>query len=532
MQAASTPDTEPADSDPGVWHSDDTDSRDDTDDTDLPEPPGLDRFVDCAAGDGTGDGQTATTAWRTLGRLAVEPLAPGATVRIARGSVCAGPLTVSGSGSATAPIRVQAHGDGVDPIIDGTGLPAAVSLRDQSWITLSGLRITGSTRWGVYVGSAAGAVKGITLEDLEVHDVWGGAPDNKATGLVVFTVEGEDAWFEDIDVHDVTAWNTDRWSGIFLYGVSWRTDGPRSARVTFRDNVVHDVAGDGIVAFGTDDALLDGNLAYEVGGVPTDAIGTPNGIWTWDCRQCVVQWNEAHHVHSPTVDGGAFDIDWDTVDNVVQYNAGHDNDGYCVAVFAAEGSVTSGAVVRHNLCWNNGVAQARAYQGDLFLYTWNGGTLGDVQIYGNTVVRNSVHGYPPLIGWSEVGEGSGIWNNVFVVDGDWMATVAGDVALGDNLWWQSSTQGHAWYDDHAGGWSDGLSAWSAASGELGSLWQDPALTGGSGRAALRLKAGSPAIDAGRVVPGAGACDAFGGGVTGPPDIGAHEFGAVAAPECG
>jgi hypothetical protein len=271
-------------------------------------------------------------------------------------------------------------------------------------------------------------------------------------------------------------------------------------------------------------------LAYEVGQTPLDDVGTPNAIWTWDCQQCTVQFNEAHHTHSPGVDGGAFDIDWDNVDNVVQYNYGHHNDGYCVAVFGAEGTTTTGSVVRYNVCADNSQAADIAYQGDIFLYTWNDGALGDVQIYNNTVVR--ADGYPPLVVWPTPGAGSGIWNNLFVVEHDWMATVAGEVTMANNLWWQPTGGQDAWFDDNAAHWYNGLDAWEAAGRETMSLYADPALAGGAGKDAVQLGSASPAIDSGATITDDGGCDGFGNALASPPDIGAHAYGASPDAGCG
>lgn len=483
-------------------------------------------YVDCAAGDDTADGTAPGRAWRSLDRLAVEPLGPGSAVWFVAGTTCAGTLRLDGSGRAGAPIRVGAWGEGAPPTIRGTG-EAVLRLDDQSFVTLSGLELDGGTRWGVYV-TAGGLVEGITLRDLEVHGVRSrGGADAKATGLVVFTVESAAGWFEDILVEEVVAWDTNLWSGIFLYGTAWRQDGPRSARITFRGNVVHDVAGDGIVAFGAEDVLVEGNLAYEVGQIATDAVGTPNAIWTWDCHRCTVQFNEAHHAHSPGNDGGGFDIDYDTRDNVVQYNYAHHNDGYCVSVFAAEGSTTTGAVVRHNVCLDNGQGEDQAFQGDLYLTAWNGGVLGDVLVTHNTVVRSE--GWPALVVLAAPGAGSGIYNNLFVTRTDWLATVVDGVDVSDNLWFTEADA--AWFDDDGAGWFDGVAAWEAATGRSGNQFVDPQLVGGFGKAGAQLGAGSPAIDAGRELADPGACDGFGHALVGAPDLGAHAYGAPDDPAC-
>jgi hypothetical protein len=104
-----------------------------------------------------------------------------------------------------------------------------------------------------------------------------------------------------------------------------------------------------------------------------------------------VRRSEAFLTDSPGVDGGAFDIDYGTDDNVVEENYAHDTQGYCVAVFAA-GWVTTNSVVRKNVCAANGLSPRLARrQGAVFLSTWNGGKIHGLQISDNQIFWN-----PPL----------------------------------------------------------------------------------------------------------------------------------------
>ena len=162
--------------------------------------------------------------------------------------------------------------------------------------------------------------------------------------------------------------------------------------MTIRNSIVHDVYGDGIVLFQVEDGLIERSAAWRTGLQPRETIGTPNGIWTWRCRRCTVQWTEGFFVDSPGVDGGVYDIDWGNDDNVVQHNFGHDSMGYCASVFAAAGETTTNSTVRHNVCVNNGRSPKLARrQGDLFISTWDGGKLDGVRIHNNTFYWN-----PPI----------------------------------------------------------------------------------------------------------------------------------------
>jgi hypothetical protein len=103
----------------------------------------------------------------------------------------------------------------------------------------------------------------------------------------------------------------------------------------------------------------------------------------------VIRDNEAFLAETPAVDGGAFDIDWGCENNRIEYNYGHDNAGYCVAVFGARNRVTTASTVKYNVCVNNArSARMAKRQGDVFLATWDGGSLDGIEVHNNTFVWN------------------------------------------------------------------------------------------------------------------------------------------------
>jgi hypothetical protein len=187
---------------------------------------------------------------------------------------------------------------------------------------------------------------------------------------------------DDVLIDGITAYNTTQWAGIIVSGASREH---RIRNVTIRNSIVHDVYGDGIVMFSVEDGLIERSAAWLTGLQPTETIGTPNAIWTWTCRRCTVRQTEGFFIDSPGVDGGVYDIDFGNDDNVVEDNYGHDAMGYCAAVFAAEKQITTNSVIRGNLCIDNGRSPKLARrQGDLFISTWEGGSLDGVRIENNT----------------------------------------------------------------------------------------------------------------------------------------------------
>ncbi len=74
-------------------------------------------YVDSVNGLDTNDGSSPTQAWRTLAKINALTLQPGNVINLARGSLWTQQLTLKNSGTAAAPIVVQAYGSGPAPTI-------------------------------------------------------------------------------------------------------------------------------------------------------------------------------------------------------------------------------------------------------------------------------------------------------------------------------------------------------------------------------------------------------------------------------
>lgn len=185
------------------------------------------------------------------------------------------------------------------------------------------------------------------------------AMKTKMSGLVVFEASGKQI-FRDIEIDGVTAYDTNRWSGIVVSGLGrgLPRNGPRSRDVVIRNSVVYRVYGDGIILFGVQNGVIERSAAWYTGMEPKYSIGTPNSIWTWTCADCIVRETEGFFSDSPGVDGGVYDIDWANDRNLVENNYGHDSQAYCVAVFGANG-VTTASEIRGNVCAGTGRSPRR-----------------------------------------------------------------------------------------------------------------------------------------------------------------------------
>ena len=349
-------------------------------------------YVDCGAAAPAGSGSMQAPL-RSITEVNSLLLLPGDSVLFKRGSTCTGELQPQGSGTEAAPIRVAAYGEGALPrVVAGARDAAALRLSNQQFWEIQSLDLSGGTTYGVLVETSSGTLHHLVLRDLRVHDVRG-LLRHKESGLIVIHPTNGNGGFDGVLIDGVHAFNTTQWSGIFISGAT---------HVQVRSSVVHDVQGDGIVVFRSQNATISQSVAWHTGMQHQETIGTPNAIWTWRCTDCTVEDNEAFLTDSPGIDGGAFDIDFGNMRNTVQRNFGHDTAGYCVSVFGAFGPTTD-SVVADNLCLHNGMSPHLAQrQGALLLMTWQGGSLDGVEIRGNRIDWTPPGDTPAIQSGSEV----------------------------------------------------------------------------------------------------------------------------------
>ena len=491
-------------------------------------------FVDCVGGDDEAAGTGPESAWRSLTKVNALDLLPGDAIRLRRGTSCSGMLRSESSGSPGDPISVAAYDTGPRPIINASDHQAAIRLFNAEHWHIKSIETIGGNPFGIYIsGDVAGVLEHFRIENVLVHHVEGTA-NNKESGLIVITPGSALTTFNDVIIDGVTAHSTNQWSGILVGGDDYggTPDSPRSTNIIVRNSTVHNVDGDGIILFQVDNGLIENSVAYSTGLAPTATVGTPNGIWTWMCGSCTVQFNEVYWTHSPGVDGGAFDIDYGCSDNVVQYNYAHDSSAYCVAVFGAW-SPTVNSIVRYNICANNGRDPAQAHQGEIYLRTWGGGSIDGIRIYNNTLHWTPAESAYVLNARDAVFRGErprGFKNNILYSD------VAKLVALPDNsgfdldhnVYWSAGTAAETW-------WTEGMTTvttldqWQARGHDAHSRFTNPlfSIDGDPGiwppEHRFLPRIGSPTVNTGTDVGDMGEVD-FGGK---PIPYGAHhDIGAL------
>lgn len=430
--------------------------------------------MDCAAGpEGNG---SVERPWNSLAGPDSTVFVAGDVLALRRGTTCDGMLDPRGSGEPRAPIRLVAYGSGSRPVIDGGGHRAALWLDNQQYWDVSGISTSGGRRFGILVSGDSRVpttLHHIHLVDVVAEDVEGTAT-TKASGAIVVEAGGSQV-FHDVVIDRAVAGFTRQWAGIEVRAGSFR--GARGSDVTVERSLVEDVGGDGILVADVSGARTEGNVALGTGEIMTAAvarrIGTPSAIWDFACDHCVVEDNVAYGSQTAVRDGGDFDIDYGSKDEVVRDNLGFDSAGYCVSVFSAAGRVEDDVRFSHNICLDNATSPSVAPQGDVFFSSFAIGHRGRASIDGASI-EDDYFGWSPsrpsavLVTTSGVLSGSlaDVFRHDVVVATvpDFVDIPGPPLRLGDNVYVDASPTskprwtvgGHAYTD---------FPAYQAASGE-------------------------------------------------------------------
>ncbi|MGT2425292.1 right-handed parallel beta-helix repeat-containing protein [Amnibacterium kyonggiense] len=327
-------------------------------------------YVNCSSR-ASGNGTSTGAAWNTLSAIRGHgPFEPGDRILLKRGTTCAGRLTPSGSGTAEAPIRVDAYGSGARPVIAGGGtarFTGAVQLTNQHDWVLRNLHVTNraKSKWTtVYrsgfmiTNTGVGRLAGITISDSLVDDVTSNLADSRTVnsrqygGISVLTHGTYGSGFDGLSILHNTIDGVSR-TGIVTWNSVYNGVHDEHARIAY--NVVRKARGDSIVTVGMADSRIDHNTSADgsnMEGCPNCSTASPKlanaGIWPGGSRDLVIDHNEVYGERRGGGDGEGFDIDSSTSHIVLEYNYSHDNGGGGVLLCGSDG-----AIVRFNVFEDN-----------------------------------------------------------------------------------------------------------------------------------------------------------------------------------
>lgn len=263
-----------------------------------------------------------SSPYDSLEHLGALNIGPGDDILLKRGTRFNQSLVLNASGSADAPITIQAYGHTSQPLPVIAGRLTelnSVLLLGTSHVVMQDLEITNlgdntTARRGVYVyAEDSGEVKDLILRRLYIHDVHGYMPSttdgglpvgkySNASGGIVLEAAGNSTptYFTDIIVEDNFIHSVAR-EGIY----TWSNWCQREALAAFwhplctqpwyasrglkvRRNHLQDIGGDGIVVTGNVDAVVSHN---HLTNFNVDSGGYNAGIWTANSDGSLFQYN-------------------------------------------------------------------------------------------------------------------------------------------------------------------------------------------------------------------------------------------------
>ena len=345
-------------------------------------------YIDAIDGsDATGDGRSPATAWKTVPVTACT-LQAGDSVLFRRGGVYPCTLTLENSrGTADAPIRISAYGEGAAPCLTTDAHTEVLRLFDCAFVTVSDLEITAPNGGGVWIDTLQAPSEGITLERLTIHniqnykvdcrdDLAAGAAGARACVMVkglparsLFPVDG--FTLRDCELYDCG-------NGVSLWGAYDQSLGSPWEDAEFSDlapvynkhalieqTYFHDMDAEAVIFGICEDALMTHCRVIDCcQGEGVDENGKvlyyTAAAWFWGSEYSTIEYCEIAGQKN-VGDGMSVDFDSQTNHCTYQYIYSHDNMRFVVN--NAKTSPQVGNTVRYCLSVNDDKGRNKLTQG-------------------------------------------------------------------------------------------------------------------------------------------------------------------------
>jgi len=499
-------------------------------------------YVDSEAGDDNNDGLSEQTAWKSLEKLNAIQWQPGSKILFKRGGIWNGQFRPNGSGTVEAPIIVDVYGGDMSrPIINGGGISnkdtnnafaeGAVHLYNLSYWEINGLEVTNkgevvseAARAGIMVVAGGnGFVDHVYVKNVYVHDVNSHDDAQKISGGIIFRGDTVDEKGNITNVssgfRDVLVENS-HIKDVAIEGLRTKTyknggdtGSIKNIDVVFRNNLIENILGDGIVI----SEMASGGLV-EKNIIRRHSMSSKSrnyaGLWLYQTDKVLIQYNEVYDGVHGYNDGEAFDFDISATNNIYQYNYSHNNRGGFLLTMASAGV---GNVFRYNISKNDG-------NGTEIFFCMNDRTA----IYNNTIYIGEGINVKYLIKETNI-QNMFFKNNIVHVEGtlerySQMTNSYNAPNVSNNLFYPASVASLPGSPNSYQTLVTGPAKLVSPDAEsiVMDTWTQQIWD--TNIANFKLTVDSPAIDAGVVIPNAGTHDIYGTPLyAGKPDIGAHEF---------
>jgi parallel beta-helix repeat protein len=512
-------------------------------------------YVDPDLGRDTNNGTSSATAWKTLNKITQFSLAAGDVVRLRRGAAWRERVVFVEVGTAAQPIRVEPYGEGALPVINGADLITAWSAAGANrWSTprsaepefvvfggewgtremdLGGLDSAHEWHWAggtltVFAPSAPTEVEvsarrflidvfrgahihlrdielkhgidpvqltdalSVTVENFVIHDSVGyagvmlgaiSAPNgsgNTVRGCTITRMRGSrESLATGGHGHGVLVWGRDIVAGN-----------------TFADNTIHDCGGSGILLLDTSNNTVSGNTVYGLGNPGLVISGL-------ESEDNVIEYNEVYDTCKQENDCFGINLFLSGHRNIIRYNTTHDQHVFTDAEVGIPGFMERSGGIRLDGDTTTGVTDRTGNEvyGNIIYNEYEGIQIynySNVTVFNNTIYNSDRAGFYVGSSVAENTANNNVFrNNLVHTSAQWLARHVGanNTTLDNNLYYPDGASALRWENRNVN-----FAGWQTRSGQDPNglavnpqLENPPALD-------FRLKAGSPAIDAGLAVP--------------------------------
>ena len=360
-------------------------------------------YIDSIDGsDETGDGLSPQTAWKSVPVTACT-LNAGDSVLFRRGGEYECTLTLTGSrGTASAPIRISAYGEGEKPLLTTGARTEVLRLFDCSFVTVSDLEITAPDGGGIWIDTLNAASEGITLSGLSIHNIQNykvNSRDDLSAGaararacVMVKGLGARSLWpVNGFTVTDCEFY--DCGNGISLWGALDRPKGDPSRvdevgpgynkNALIKDCYFHDMDAEAVIIGVCDGALMTHCRVIDCcQGEGVDENGEilyfTAAAWFWGSENSTIEYCE---IAGQKNVGDGMTVDFDSQSNHCTYQYIYSHDNMRFMVNNAKTSRQTGNTVRYCLSVNDD-------KGKNVLANGPGET--DLRFYNNTIVGSQV----------------------------------------------------------------------------------------------------------------------------------------------
>jgi len=478
-------------------------------------------YIDASRGGDNNTGLSPEEAWASLNKVNAQSFSPGDSILFKAGEIWAGQLLIDDKGTVNKTIVYTKYGEGHKPQLKGKGgLIYTVKLEDASYTEFSEFDISNkgenvlAGRLGIYILAMNGDIPGVVVKNVDVHDVNGQVDKNlqsretgAGSGIYWSNRNSTDGRLVDALIQGCHVYNCER------NGISGAINrNIRHLRLRVRQNLIERVPGDAIIMNTCDDGIAEFNIARDFPKTLPEGNAAA-GIWPFNSNNTIIQFNEVSG-HSAPLDGQGFDSDFWCTGTIIQYNYSHDNCGGFVLVCGnkdrspdGESSPNTGTIIRYNISINDGGRTWGEHAHDFPLVYFHGHPEG-TNIYNNTFYYgdkiSELEGVAPHFIKATWGEpwSTGIYNNIFaslMPGGKIDMNLHKNTIIDSNLYFNVPT-----IEDREGEITDG-----------NKIIGNPKFVNLQGHTPedYQLTEGSPALQAGILIPNNGGRDFFGNAVS-------------------